>query len=117
MAAAASDRDDGSTTEEEEPRRHGEASLQDRIDDALDSTFIDSDALRAILSEAQGAGYIHPSVTALEVKLEDLGVPKDSSSNDIGAEASLAGRLLLGGLSKPVAEPEPEPEEARQNIH
>lgn len=115
-AAAVADKpelDGGSTTEEEEPSHTGELSLQDRIDDALDGTFTDSDAIRSLLSEAQSLGYSHPSVMALEVKLEDLGASTDlGRSSEVGAKAGLAGRLLLGGLSKPIAEPEPEPEEA-----
>lgn len=116
MAAAVSDTadlDGGSTTEEEEPSRDAELSLQDRIDDALDAAFVDIDTIRSVLSEAQRASHSHPSVTALEIKLEDLGGPvAPGGSNEIGAEADLAGRLLLGGLRQPIAEPEPEPEEA-----
>ena len=113
-AAASADLDDGSTTEEEEPSRHGKLSLQDRIDDALDVAFSDGDTIRSLLSEAQSTGYSHPSVTALEVKLEDLAAPAGPGGGDkIGAGAGLAGRLLLGALTKPIAEPEPEPEQSR----
>ena len=105
--------DGGSTTEEEEPEQGGELTLQDRIDDALDGGFSDISAMRALLAEVQSTGYSHPSVMALEVKLEDLGSGAEpAAGNQIGADAGLAGRLLLGGLGKPIAEPEPESEES-----
>ena len=118
VVAQSATMDGGSTTEEEEEEQP--LTLQDQIDDALDGGFSDVAAMRALLAVAATAGHSHPSVVALEMKLEDLDaaaaaafLPGDTKApeNGTGAAASLAGKLLMGGLKAPILEPEPEPEE------
>ena len=114
VVAQSATMDGGSTTEEDEEQP---LSLQDQIDDALDGSFNDVAAMRVLLAQAEIAGHSHPSVMALEMKVEDLGglpgaAPKDDGRSVDGGPASMAGKLLMGGLKAPIVEPEPEPEEA-----
>ena len=88
----------GSGTETEtEEEEQGDLTLQDKIDDALEGGFEDVAAIEALLSEAQAAKHVHPSVLSLQNKLETLRAEAGEGADEVAELGGAAAKKKKKG--------------------